>query len=237
MKIKEKKSRSLAMYIMIFSLLLLSVYGLYNALTRGSASAWYYKADFVINDWAAKGRIKNKAQYYNTLEAISKAQSLDSSHPHYAHMLGRVIHWGVNVGFEEKDRLTEVKRWYLLSTNLRPLWPDPWIDLAQLNNYLVGYTPETKYYLERAIKTGPYIPLVTSGVLQVLLLNWAVLSGTELTLLFDQFAIVTTQRNGLSNILSFAKGIGREKLLCIQINFNPLYVQQKKSYLYKKHCN
>lgn len=231
-----KKTFNFPLYFIIFSFLLLCIYGMYSAFTRGSASAWYYKAYFVINDWEVQGEIESEKQYLNTLAAITKAQYLDHSHPHYAHILGRVIHWGVNSGFEKKERLTDVKAWYLLSTKLRPLWPDPWIDLAQLNNNLTGYTPETEYYLDQALETGPYIPLVTSGVLKVLLLNWATLLGKDKTRLFEQFAIATTQRHGLRQALSFAKNIGQEKLLCIQIKFNPVYIKQKKSYLYKKYC-
>jgi hypothetical protein len=231
-----KKTFNLTFYLIIFSLLLLCIYGMYSAFTRGIASAWYYKADFALNDWSEQGKIQNENQYFDTLAAITKAQYLDDSHPHYAHILGRIIHWGVNNGFEKKERLIDVKAWYLLSTELRPLWPDPWIDLAQLNNNLAGYTPDTQYYLNRALEAGPYIPLVTSGVLKVLLLNWAILPGEDKARLFEQFSIATTQRNGLRQALHFAKSIGQEKLLCIQVKFNPIYRSQKKSSLYKKYC-
>lgn len=207
------------------------------AFYRGTANVWYFKAEYALNEWAENGVIANKADYLETLNAITKAQTLDPNHPHYAHMVGRITHWGVDMGFEEKAKLHEVKAWYLSATEIRPLWPDPWIDLARLNNYLAGYTTETKLYIEQALKTGPYINLVTKGTLQVLMLNWNHLSGTEKRLLFDQFSIAVKQPKLLTEVLSLAKDMGRETLLCNQLKFNPAYKTQKESNIYNRYCS
>lgn len=217
-------------------LLLLTLYCLSSAFSRGVANAWYFNAEFSLNDWAKQNTIKDKSEYEHTLTSIKKAQSLDPTHPHYAHMVGRIMHWGIDMGYEEKAELEDIRQWYLLATQLRPLWPDPWVDLLQLNNYLHGYTTDTKYYIEQALATGPYIDLVTVGTIQVWLLNWPLLSGKEREMLFRQFDVATKQNKVLSQVLQFAKTINRDKLLCSQLKFNTQYAKQKASSLYRKYC-
>jgi hypothetical protein len=223
-------------YAVLGLLLLLTLYCLSSTFSRGAANAWYFNAEFSLNDWAKKNTIKDKTEYAQTLTAIKKAQSLDPTHPHYAHMVGRIMHWGVDMGFEDKAKLAEISQWYLLATQLRPLWPDPWVDLLRLNNFLHGLNDETKYYIDQALATGPYIDLVTIGTIQVWLLNWSVLSGKERELLFKQFEVATKQPKVLIQVLLFAKNINREKLLCSQLKFNPDYAKQKDSYSYRLHC-
>ena len=223
-------------YVALVTLIIITLYGLSSAFTRGVANAWYFNAEFSLNDWAKQKTISDKDEYELTLASIQKAQSLDPSHPHYAHMLGRVMHWGVDMGFEEKSKLAEIKTLYLLATELRPLWPDPWADLARLNNFLNGYTYETKYYIEQALATGPYMNLVTVATIQVWLLNWPILSGEERALLFKQFGVATKQYNTFSQVLKFSKSINREKLLCAQLKYNSDYVEHKESSLYKWQC-
>ncbi|WP_057832350.1 VpsP family polysaccharide biosynthesis protein [Colwellia sp. TT2012] len=223
-------------YLVLGLVILLTLYCLSSTFSRGVANAWYFNAEFSLNDWAKQNTIKDKVEYAHALTSIKKAQSLDPTHPHYAHMVGRIMHWGVDMGFEDKAKLAEINQWYLLATQLRPLWPDPWVDLLRLNNVLHGYNDETKYYIEQALATGPYIDLVTVGTLQVWLLNWSVLSGTERQLLFKQFDVATKQDKTLKQVLDFANVINREKLLCSQLKFNPKYSKQKDSYLYKRYC-
>lgn len=223
-------------YAVIAVFLLLTFYCLSSAVNRGVANAWYFNAEFSLNDWAEYKTIKDKTEYDRTLLSITKAHSLDPTHPHYAHMVGRIMHWGVDMGFEDISKLEEIKQWYLLSTTLRPLWPDPWVDLLLLNNYLYGYTDETKFYIQQAISTGPYLNAVTLGTIKVWLLNWQVLSGKERELLFKQFNIATTQYKILNQVVTFAKTIDREKIICSQIKFNKLYLKQKDTYLYRSNC-
>jgi len=223
-------------YFVLVLFLLITLYALSSSFNRGVANAWYFNAEFSLNDWADKGTIKDEADYQQTLTAINKAQSLDPTHPHYVHMVGRIMHWGVDMGFEDEAKLAEIKQWYLDATKLRPLWPDPWVDLLRLNNYLHGYNEQTKHYITQALTTGPFIDLVTVGTIQVWLLNWSVLSGPERALLFEQFDVATKQPKVLRQVLAFAKDINREKLLCSQLKFNPKYSKQKDFYLYRRYC-
>ena len=223
-------------YVFLAALMLLTLYCLSMAFSRGVANAWYYDAEFSLNEWAETNTISNKEEYQRTLTSIKKAQSLDPTHPHYVHMVGRIMHWGVDMGYEDKSQLKNILSWYLSAAELRPLWPDPWVDLLRLNNYLHGYNDDTKYYIEQALSTGPYIDIVTQGSIQVWLLNWSVLTGKEREILFKQFGIATKQNKVLSEVFKFAKSINRSNLLCIQLKYNTDYAKQKESSLYRKYC-
>ena len=223
-------------YFILSLLLLISLYCISSAFKRGIANVWYFNAEFSLNETVNEKAIKDESNYKQVLTSIIKAQSLDTKHPHYAHMVGRIMHWGVDLGYKDKAQLEEITQWYLLATQLRPLWPDPWVDLLRLNNFLYGYNANTKYYIEQALATGPYTDLVTIGTIQVWLLNWSELSGKERELLFKQFDIATKQKEVLYQVLQFAKSIYRENLLCSQLKFNKDYLITKETYEYKLHC-
>ncbi|PCJ37576.1 MAG: hypothetical protein COA99_12605 [Moraxellaceae bacterium] len=223
-------------FLIIAGLLLICGYGLYTSYTRGNANGWYFKADFALNAWAKAGKIEDSNAYQEALAAIQKAHAMDPGHPHYVHMLGRILHQGVDYQFEPNSTLAQVKDLYLQATELRPLWPDPWIDLARLNNYLHGYNDDTRYYLKQAMAVGPFIDLVTLGALQVLLENWTDLTGADRTLLFEQFAVAVKQPKVLKAVLVYARQVNREKIVCLQLKFNPEYKQQKLSSMYAQFC-
>lgn len=233
---KQALSSKLQFYVVVMVLSIITVYALSAALTRGVANAWYFHVEFSLNAWADDKTQVNIESYENTLTSIKKAQSLDPTHPHYAHMLGRVLHWGVDLGYEDRSRLTDVKEWYVLATKLRPMWPDPWADLVRLNNYLNGFTDETKYYINQALTMGPYNDFVRVSTMKVWLMNWSVLSGEERAALYTQFDLATKHYAKLEEILNFAKNNNKEKVLCSQLKYNPVYKAHKTTWLYKKSC-
>ena len=227
--------RSVQQKVLLVLLFLLCFYGLYASFMRGSANAWYYKAEFSLREWIDEGGIPDQQRYDEALLAIKKAQSLDSGHPHYAHILGRIQHWGVESDYESIDKLPEIKQWYLKSSELRPLWPNLWIDLALLNDNLEGYSSETMEYLEQALLVGPYNDSVVVGSIGIWLNNWSVLSGSDRAKLFKQFSIAVNHPKLLKEVLILAQQIGRENILCIQLRVNPDY-KKKALGLAKKYC-
>jgi len=223
--------------LLVAVLALLCLCSIVSAFNRGSASAWYFKSEFALNAWADAGKIDNKQEYIDTVAAITTAHQLDPSHPHYVHMLGRITHWGVSQGLEPFTKLPHIKQWYIEATELRPMWPDPWIDLARLNNFTDGYNSETKHFMHQALTNGPYIDDVNTGVIRLLLQHWAILETDDRDLLFEQFKITTWQPKVLRQVMSDAQSLGREKLLCTQLRFNPSYSNKyKDSRLYRQFC-
>jgi len=90
--------------------------------------------------------------------------------------------------------------------------------------------------LQQALQVGPYYQAVTTGVIKVLLKNWDELSAEDKVLLFEQFAIAAKQPDILIEVLSFAKKMEKENLLCVQIKFKPEYEKLKNSGAYRDLC-
>ena len=222
--------------ILVLLLLFVCLYAGYTAFYKGYANAWYYQAEFAINAWAKQGKVTSRSEYDSALAAINKAHVLDLSYPHYAHINGRILHWGIISGFENEAKYTAVRSLYLAAAARRPMWPDVWIDLATTNNYLDGYNIDTQQYLANAIETGPYIKEVISGSMQILLSNWVLLSGKDKQLMFDQFAKSVKHPDLLKANLVFATSIGKQKLLCLQLKYKPEYQTVKSTWSYNKYC-
>lgn len=220
----------------VLLLSLLCLYGAYTAFYKGSANAWYYQAEFAINAWAKQGKVSSRSDYDVALTAIIKARALDPNYPHYAHINGRILHWGIISGFEGVDKYHKVKSLYLSAVANRPMWPDVWIDLAIINNYLDGFNADTQQYLAEAIETGPYIKEVITGSIEILLSNWLLLSAKDKQLMFDQFAKSVKHPDLLKASLVFATSITKQKLLCLQLKYKPEYQMAKSTWPYKKYC-
>jgi len=222
--------------VFVLLLLVICLYGGYTAFYKGSANAWYYRAEFAINAWAKQGKVASRSEYDSALSAITKAHAIDPSYPHYAHINGRILHWGIISGFEDESKYTNIKVLYLSAIARRAEWPDVWIDLSAINNYLAGYNIDTQQYLAKAIETGPYIKEVITGSMEILLSNWALLPGKDKQLMFDQFAKSVKHPDLLKANLAFATLIDKQKLLCLQLKYKPEYHSVKSTWPYKKYC-
>lgn len=223
-------------FLLASLLLLVCLYLGYSALYKGYANAWYYQAEFAINAWAKQGEVTSREDYDLALTAIRKAHALDPNYPHYAHINGRILHWGIMSGFEDDTEFMSVRTLYLSAAKRRPMWPDVWLDLATVNNYLDGYNTETQQYLTQAIEAGPYISPVITGSVRILLSNWSELTGSDKQRMFDQFDKSVNQHQLLKELLIYATSIDKQKLLCVQLKFNPKYQAIKSTSSYHRYC-
>jgi len=233
---KAVQGASVKRGMVILLLLLVCLYAGYTAGYKGYANAWYYQAEFAINAWAKQGKVSSRSEYDSALTAITKAHDMDPSYPHYAHINGRILHWGIISGFEDESQYTTVRSLYLAAVARRPMWPDVWMDLATINNYLDGYDSDTQQYLAEAMATGPYINAVIAGSVRILLSNWSALSGQDKQLVFTQFGKSIKQPRLRNEILTYATSIDKQKLLCVQLKFNPEYHAVKSTSSYHKYC-
>ncbi len=219
-----------------FFLAALCCYGLYQSWVRGTASAWYYQADFALQQWNEKGAEVSDQDYVDALTAVVKAQQLDPGHPHYAHMVGRITHWGISMGYELDMTLEDVKNWYLLATSLRPLWPEPWVDLVMLSNSIYGLNDETKHYIGQAQIAGPYMNAVTVAVVKVYLFYWEVLTEDEVNSMFEQLGKSAQESKVLLELLKFAKDLDKESVLCDEMLTDDAYAKYRQHNYFMKYC-
>jgi len=217
-------------------LAVVTIWSIHTAYVRGKANIYYFRAESRLNQWAKNDKIKDKEDYQKALYSITLAHQLDPGHPHYVHILGRIIQWGIDFGFDSDSKLPQVKQYFLSSTKLRPLWPDPWIDLALLNDSLEGYTPETVHYRDQALKTGPYWDTVTSGVIKLLLKHWDVLSNSDKALLNKELKITLKRNALLEDAFYFSNQYHQVKRVCNILKSLLLINEQSENFIVKRNC-
>jgi hypothetical protein len=200
------------------------------------ANAWYYNASYYINDWSKAGQLVNQSEYQAALSAINKAVDLDPNHPHYLHIKGRIIVWGIGANFEPKLTFHDVRALYQRALHVRQAWPDTWADLAKVNFYLEGLTPVTLFNIEQALKYGPYQQLVTTSVLDILMQSWPILTPVQKALFFKQLSIGLQQQKLISTIFNSAKSNKLNRLICTQIKFDQQFKSIKNTWVTNRYC-
>jgi len=206
----SKTLKTLAVVLLAIAVLFTA----YVAGKRGLANAWYYQAEYFYSDWEQSSTVGSQPRYHTAVNALDKALSLDPSHPKYWHLMGRLKLLGVNVGYEPDAVLDVVKQHFLKSTENRPMWPDTWLDLARLNNYMEGLNDDTRLYMHNALQTGPYIDLVVWGVAEILLDNWMWLSDTDKSLLEGVLRKASKQPKALKLIFESATRFEKQDVVC-----------------------
>lgn len=206
------------------------------AYSWGVANIWYFNASYYLDDWSKAGKIEHADEYQKAWAAISKSVAYDPSHPHYLHIKGRILQWGINENLVDAAQISEVKALFLASTQARSAWPIPWIDLAHLNASQEGMSDETWQYIHQALAVGPYEQAVNQGVLNIMMAYWYQVTPGQAPLFFEQFAIAVKQPKMLETVLKFSQTVGRKNLICPQLRFNQQYETQRKSHVYKKYC-
>jgi len=227
---------TLSRYFIIAALSIVCLSTLAVTYSWGMANAWYFNASFYISDWAKQGKLDNEADYNSALSAINKAVSFDSQHPHYHHIKGSIIHWGIGAGFEEKLTFNDVKAIYKTSVSLREAWPDVWIDLARVNFILEGLTDETQSYIDKALHYGPFQQSVTFGTLDLLMQSWNRLNPDQTALFYKQLPIALNQPKLFKRVFKIAQQNKIDNLVCIQIKYNKELLSVNKPWVMKKYC-
>lgn len=147
---KELHRGSLLYIFVIF----ISLIGLINAFRFGAASLDYYFVRNSIELWQDQGLVQDKQQYDSAKRAISTANTLHSSNPLFVELRAQISEWGALSEFEPSGSLSTAKANYLLATEIRPLWPVTWTNLALLKWRLQEFDDEMLLYLEKADALG-----------------------------------------------------------------------------------
>lgn len=155
-------------YVVIVFIVIMSAFGLHQALHFGMASFQNYSVINALKNWQ-KSPSEHTNNDYSRIK--SKAQQAVFYHPQHAEywdLMAQVNEWGVVSGYEEHESvLLEVKKQYLRATELRPLWPDSWASLVKLKWRLQEFDEDMLSYFKRATALGPQKPIVHLMVIEL----------------------------------------------------------------------
>jgi tetratricopeptide (TPR) repeat protein len=142
--------------LIVLILLLLLLVG--KAISMLGANLNFYQASKLQEHWLKTGKLANKQQYTNALEAIESANSKHPNNPEYIVTQGLILEWaGISDLFTEQEQqqnLLLAKQYYLKATELRPTWSVTWANLAILKWRLNEIDQALIDYLMQAEKFG-----------------------------------------------------------------------------------
>lgn len=207
---------------------------IYSYYSIGMANAHFFGVKSQLEAWNQQGEIESQSNYTETVDTLEYVLQLDPHNPHYWHIKGKVIHWGVFAGFESSNALQEAKNAYLKAIELRKTWPSVWGDLALINNVQEGVSPNTIHYIDQALLYGPYEAEVILAISDIYLANWDAISGEQKQ---QFFSLMPRLGHKSSSLFTLAKKHKRMPLICGYIKYAEPLKYIHSSYLYKRNCS
>lgn len=217
-------------------LILLSLFCLNQYYTLGVANAHFFSVKEQLNVWAKNNKVESNQEYTNTLNAINYVLEHDDGNPHYWHIKGKVVHWGVFAGFETPSAFNEIKSYYQTSLELRKNWPMVWSDLALVNSKLNGLSEETQSYIDQSLVYGPFEFDVLLIISEIYLANWASTTGKQKELFFESLTKLTKFGYKFSALFKLAEQYNKKTLVCTYIKYAKETANVKDSALVKREC-
>ncbi|AIY65442.1 hypothetical protein [Pseudoalteromonas piratica] len=219
-------------YFIILILAVSTLLSLYEFYKRGVAHLYYSNSNkaykLTVNEREGDLILLKKAE-----ENIIKAINLIPKDPHYLHLKANILN---SIDFKNSN-LHEVKSLLQQSVKLRSSWWGTWIDLAYVNIQIEGFSPESKFYLNKAQQLGGLQIGFVNSYLMILIENWNNLDSKDTYNFYSYLKIASRNNATFSNIMKYAYSKDKHELICIQIRYDSNYKTFKDSSLYSNYCN
>ena len=229
------KSKSLLLFIKM-SLAIACLSFAIVAFRWGIANLNYFQAASLIDKWSNDRDTLNKSNYNKAIFFIKNALKYHPDHNHYIHTYGRIIHWGISAGIEDKKSYQDVKEIYLEATISRPLWSETWTDLAVLNASLYGLTDETRDYIAKSRTTGHFTEQVMLNVSKIYLNNWNNLNNQDIRNYISIIKESFLKEYRLNDQMQIASYYGKEKLICTFLAASPQVENESLLKISQRYC-
>lgn len=204
----------------------------------GTANLFYKEADYYLSYWQDGGKV-DPAIYQEAIESINTALARHPQHPHYLNVRGKIYQWGAFAKMDDETALLEAaKQDFLRATELRPLWPITWIDLAQVEVDLAGgvFTEQAQSYVDQANQVGPYLHEVLQTEFALLTRLWPTLPAQYQAHYYKKIEAVRGNYNLLRFAFEDAKAKGTLNGLCTFILLDADMATVQDGWLYRQHC-
>ncbi|MBN3495293.1 VpsP family polysaccharide biosynthesis protein [Vibrio neptunius] len=145
---------------------------LYLSYHFGVASLYAKAVSNQIEQWNASNKKPSFSDIESAEKLISAGLTHHPSHPHYFDLQGKVYEWKAYISdsLDKEAYLKLAKSAYLNSAELRPNWPNTWVNLATLETQMQGESREL--YLRKADQKGPFVPQVNLKIATLALSHW-----------------------------------------------------------------
>lgn len=196
----------------------------------------YENANTKLNSWDREKKIEKTTDYELALNSINSAIKFNPNNPHYLDTKARIISRGIVLNNDEQEKYQEVISLYHESLEKRKNWPVTWVELASVNAYVHGITPETISYINNALEYGPYNRFVITTASGIFLNNWESLNTEEKLFFFRLLDIAASKPQILTTVIQDAQSVEMEKLICIQIKYKSQFNKYQQQWPFKGIC-
>ncbi|GAB1619958.1 exopolysaccharide biosynthesis protein VpsP [Agarivorans albus] len=179
--------------LFLFGLLGTALWVAVVAVQYGLANANSY----AVGAWHQRWQKDLNQQLTQTNLAVAEHVTRDmlawqANHPHYQVLAAKQVEWSnfyslvispdtANKSLLKKQNLLKAQQFYLRSAELRPTWPNTYVDLAKNALYRQASSQEAMAYLELAAKVGENAPVTLFAYVEIGLSLWPELSIEQRT--------------------------------------------------------
>lgn len=215
-----KVKLNFARYILILASILVIIFATKYSL----ANLTYLKVDSYLIRWQESNSVK-KDELNDALNSVETMLSLHGHFPHYLNIAAKVYEWQAfsKSGYNSEQKMDSVAykkslhqalHYYELSTQLRAHWPLTWVFMANVKSNLHEIDDDFYYYIEQAIKYGPYTHEVNLQVAKLQLLYWGNLQKLPKKEGLEQIKRALLNSRSRYLLLSYSAEINKQHIVC-----------------------
>jgi len=208
------------------SLLLLTAIAVIFFATKYSiANLSYLRADSYLNRWH-ENKVAELTELEDALISVDSMLALHGHFPHYLNVAAKVYEWQAFAVIDDKKQyqvsLLQALKYYQQSAELRSHWPLTWVFMANIKAKLNQFDDDFYFYLDNAIKYGPYAHEVNLQIAKLQLQFWGELERlpTKVGLEHIKRALLNNRSRYL--LLNFSRDINRQGIVCTVAKLNEI---------------
>jgi len=210
-----------------YLLMMIATTIIFFACKYGLANLSYLKVDSYLMRWQESKQL-TQDELDDALQATDTMLALHGHFPHYLNVAAKVYEW--QAFNQHADRtlyqasLSQALVYYQNSTALREHWPLTWVFMANVKANLQQFDEQFYYYIDQAIKYGPYTHQVNLQIAKLQLQYWGELEQFSTKIGIEQIKRTLLNHHSRNALLYYARDIERIGLVCAVGRLNKIKV-------------
>ena len=182
------------------------------------ANLSYLKVDSYLTRWQ-KSKVLTQDELSDALISVDAMLSLHGHFPHYLNTAAKVFEWQAYLNIDDpisyKKSLMQSMSYYHSSVELRTHWPLTWIFMANIKSNLNEFDDDFYFYVDQAIKYGPYTYQVNLQIGKYQLQYWGLLNQLSLKTGIEHIKRALRHNKARCEIVIFSQSVGKLNVVCM----------------------
>jgi len=206
-----------------YLLILIASSVIFFATKYAIANLRYLRVDSYLMRWQER-QVAEQVELDDALLSVDAMLALHGHFPHYLNVAAKVYEWQAFTQLNDKERyqssLLQAFAYYQQSAELRSHWPLTWAFMANIKAKLNQFDDDFYFYIQQAIKYGPYAQEVNLQVAKLQLQYWGKLDRLPIKLGLEQIKRALLNTKSRYALLSFAREFNRQGIVCTVATLN-----------------